>query len=117
MEQFSRLFSIPLQILCRFLALSQLPAFLKAYKNRHISFIKKDDQIPSFTSKKILYFQEYLQPVGDLILLCNTFRMLVLFCDAFYALQAFYYAPSSKDRGHIVLPLSVRPSVSLSAQT
>ena len=34
---------------------SQLPAFLKpmhTYKDRHISFILKGDQIPSFTSKK-----------------------------------------------------------------
>ena len=58
---------------------SQLPAFLKAaYKDRHISCILKDDQIPSFTSKRILYLQEYMQPVGDLVLPCNTFRMLVL---------------------------------------
>ena len=59
---------------------SQLPAFLKAaYKDRHISYILKDGQIPSFTSKRILYLQEYMQPVGDLVLPCNTFRMLVLF--------------------------------------
>ena len=58
---------------------SQLPAFLKAaYKDRHISYILKDDQIPSFTSKRILYLQEYMQPVGDLVLPCNTFRMLVI---------------------------------------
>ena len=59
--------------------ISQLPAFLKAaFKDRHISCILKDDQIPSFTSKRILYLQEYMQPVGDLVLPCNTFRMLVL---------------------------------------
>ena len=57
---------------------SQLLAFLKAaYKDRYISCILKDDQIPSFTSKRILYLQEYMQPVGDLVLPCNTFRMLV----------------------------------------
>ena len=48
-----------------------------AYKDRHISFVLKDDQIPSFTCKRILYLQEYMQPVGDLVLPCNTFRMLV----------------------------------------
>ena len=61
-----------------FWRVSQLPEFLKAaYKDRHISYIFKDDQIPSFTSKWILYLQEYMQPVGDLVLSCNTFRMLV----------------------------------------
>ena len=59
---------------------SQLPAFLKAaYKDRHISYILKDDQIPSRTSERILYLQEYMQSVGDLVLPCNTFRMLVTF--------------------------------------
>ena len=79
MEQFSRLFSIPLQIFSDFglWHLSQLPAFLQAaYKDRHISYIFRDDQIPFFTSKRILYLQEYMQPVGDLVLPCNTFRML-----------------------------------------
>ena len=65
--------------------ISQLPEFLKAaYKDRHISYILKDDQIPSFTSKRILYLQEYMQPVGDLVLPCNTFRMLVLFVIDLY---------------------------------
>ena len=60
--------------------LSQLPGFLKAvYKDRHISYILNDDQIPSFTSKRVLYLQEYMQPVGDLVLPCNTFRMLIFF--------------------------------------
>ena len=42
---------------------------------------------------------------------------------AFYAFSAlshkiqFFYAPASKGRGHIVLPMSIRLSVSLSAQT
>ena len=37
----------------------------------------KDGQIPPFTSIRILYLQEYIQPVGDLVLPCNTFRMVV----------------------------------------
>ena len=80
MEQFSRLFSIPLQILCWFLACKSITNVLKssAYKDRHISYILKDDLIPSFTSKRVLYLQEYMQPVGDLVLPCNTFWMLVL---------------------------------------
>ena len=79
MDQFSKLFSIPWQILCRFLVCKSITSALKsnACKDRHISFILKDDQIPSFTSKWILYLQEYMQLVGDLVLLCNTFRMLV----------------------------------------
>ena len=79
MDQFSRLFSIPLQMLSRFLACKSITSVLKsnAYKIRHISFILKDDQIPFFTSKRILYLQESMQPVGDLVLPCNTFRMLV----------------------------------------
>ena len=78
MEQFSRLFSIPLQILCWFLACKSITSVLKsnAYKDRHISYILKDGQIPSFTSRRILYLQEYIQPVGDSVLPCNTFRML-----------------------------------------
>ena len=80
MDQFSKLFSIPLQILCRFLACKSITSVLKsnAYKRRHISFILKDDHIPSFTSKRILYLQEYMQPVEDLVLPCNTFRMFVI---------------------------------------
>ena len=79
MEQFSRFFSIPLQILCCLFACKSITSVLKsnAYKDRHISFILKEDQIPSFTSKRILYLQEYMQPVGHLVLPCNTFRMLV----------------------------------------
>ena len=50
-----------------------------AYKHRHISFILKDDQIPSFTSKRILYLQEYMQTVGDFVLPCNTFKCLLEF--------------------------------------
>ena len=71
MEQFSRLFFIPLQILCWFLACKSITSVLKsnAYKDRLISYIFKDDQIPSFTSKRILYLLEYMQPVGDLVLL------------------------------------------------
>ena len=81
MEQFSRLFSIPLQILCWFLACESITNVLKsnAFKDRHISFILKDGHIPSFTSKRILYLQEYIQQVGDFLLPCNSFRMLV-FC-------------------------------------
>ena len=80
MAQFPRLFSIPLQILCRCLACKSITSILKcnAYKDRHISFILQDDETPSFTSKRILYLQEYKQPVGHLVLPCNTFRMLVI---------------------------------------
>ena len=76
-----RLFFIPLQILCWFLVCKSITSVLKsnAYKDRHISYILKDDLIPSFTSKRTLYLQEYMQPVGDLVLPCNTFRMLVSF--------------------------------------
>ena len=79
MGQFSRPFSIPLQNYCAdFSHVSQSPAFLKAMHTKtDISYILKDDQIPSFTSKRILYLQEYMQPAGDLVLPCNTFRMLV----------------------------------------
>ena len=75
MEQFSRLFSVRLLILCK-----SITSVLKsnAYKDRHISYILKDGGIPSFTSERILYLQEYIQPVVDLVLPCNTFRMLVL---------------------------------------
>ena len=74
MEQFSGFFSIPLQILCWFLACKSIPS--NAFKDRHICYIVKDGQIPSFTFKRILYLQEYKQPVGDLVLPCITFRML-----------------------------------------
>ena len=65
-----------LQILCWFLACKSITSVLKsnAYKHRHISYILKDGQILSFTSR-ILYLQEYIQPVGGLD--GNTFRMLV----------------------------------------
>ena len=80
MEVFQTFFYTLADIVLIFWHVSHLPAFLKAaYKDRHISYILKDDQIPSFTSKRILYLQEYMQPVGDLVLPCNTFRMLVLF--------------------------------------
>ena len=75
---FQTFFYILADIVLIFWHVSQLPAFLKAaYKDRHISYILNDDQIPPFTSKRILYLQEYMQPVGDLVLPCNTFRMLV----------------------------------------
>ena len=57
-----------------------------AYKDRHISYILEDYQIPSFISKRILYVQEYIQPVGDLVLPCNTFIMLVVL-KAFLAIS------------------------------
>ena len=71
--------------MCQILACKSVTSVLKsnAYKDRHISFIFKGDQIPSFTSKRILYLQEYMQPVGDLLLPCNTFRMLVSFIILF----------------------------------
>ena len=78
MDVFQTFFYTLADIVLIFWHVSQLPAFLKAaYKDRHIFYILKDDRIPSFTSKKILYLQEYMQPVGDLVLPCNTFRMLV----------------------------------------
>ena len=78
MEVFQTFFYTLADFVVFFWHVSQLPAFLKAaFKDRHISYILKDDQIPSFTSKRILYLQEYMQPVGDLVLPCNTFRMLV----------------------------------------
>ena len=40
-------------------------------------YILTDGQIPSFSSERILYHQEYIQPVVDLVVPCNTFRMLV----------------------------------------
>ena len=43
-----------------------------------MSYIFKDGQIPVFTSERILYLQEYIQPVGNLVFPCNTFSMLVL---------------------------------------
>ena len=78
-------FSIPLQILCWFLACKSITSVLKSseYKDRHICYIVKDDKIPSFTSKRILYLQEYMQPVVDLVLPCNTFRILVYFQNSF----------------------------------
>ena len=77
--------------LADFWHVSQLPAFLKAaFKDRHISYILKDDQIPSFTSKRILYLQEYMQPVGDLVLPCNTFRMLVRHNENLFFFQSCY---------------------------
>ena len=51
-----------------------------AHKDRHISYILKDGQIPSFTSKRILNLNEYIQPVGDLVLPCDNYRMLVQHC-------------------------------------
>ena len=81
MEVFQTFFYTLADIVLIFLHVSQLPGFLKsAYKDSHISYVLKDDQIPSFTSKRILYLQEYMQPVGDLVLQCNTFRMLVPQC-------------------------------------
>ena len=75
---FQTFFLYPCRYCADFWHVSQLPPFLKAaYKDRHISYIIKDNQIPSFTSKRI-YLQEYMQPVGDLVLPCNTFRMLVV---------------------------------------
>ena len=54
--------------------------FLKAMHTETDTFyILKDSQIPSFTITRIVYLQEYIQPVGDLVLPCNTFRMLVMF--------------------------------------
>ena len=80
MEVFQTFFYTLADIVLIFWHVSQLPVFLKAaYKDRHISCILKDYQIPSFTSKRILYLQEYMQLVGDSVLPCNTFRMLVNF--------------------------------------
>ena len=79
MEVFQTFIYTLADIVLIFWHVSQLPGFLKAaYKDRHISYILKDDQIPSLTSKTILYLQEHMQPVGDLVLPCNTFRMLVI---------------------------------------
>ena len=59
----------------------------------------KHEMMHSFTSKRILYLQEYMQPVGDLALPCNTFRMLVCmenlchpeFLQAIVALRSYLY--------------------------
>ena len=83
MEQFSRLFFLyPCRYCADFWHVSQSPAFLKAMHTKTETFLilqVKDGQMPSFTSKRILYLQEYIQPVGDLVLPYNTFRMLVRF--------------------------------------
>ena len=61
--QFSLLFSKRLQILSRILTCKSITSLLKsnAHKDRYISCIIKDVQIPSFTSKRTLYFKEYIQ--------------------------------------------------------
>ena len=107
MNQFSRLFSIPLQILCRFLACKSITSVFKsnAYKERHFSFILKDDQIPFCTSKRILYLQEYMQLVGDLVLPCNTFRMLVFFWFFFVTINKCYFDVQKGQKETITDPL------------
>ena len=78
-NSFPDFFLYPCRYCADFLACKSITSVLKS--SIHISYILKDDQIPSFTSKRILYLKEYMQPVGNLVLPCNTFRMLVDYID------------------------------------